>query len=546
MIGASISFGIMIMMLANAFSNGISDNILNKMVIYMTGHVKVQGIENGRIISPIFRDKEKIKSLILKSDPNIQTIYEDIGSLVRVVGNGKGDYAWVSNTNLDEDFKQLYKPLEGSYELFESIDNPIILSEQKAKNLNISIGDSVNIRATNVNGQTNTGTFILSIITKNKNMFMDYAIFSKTATLKTLLGYKLQESGSFKLLLKNPKTAKTTADSIHQHLSPQKIGIQAKLGNKTIIVVPIGTIPSQNNISTRLGIKLSDVTTTKKRATVLNVPIISNTLDASHSKLTFSQREPNKYGTIPIKDSVKGIYSKTSKNIIFLPSERFFKLFQTTYPNKKINLQKYFTENNFDISILDVIDTEWTLTKRTKDTISFNKKLKTLMKNKKAQPTIDVSSMYETAKEVIQFEQMFNLVVLSVSIILFFIIMIGVLNSLRMTIKERYREIGTLRAIGLKKSQLQWIFLLEMLILVSISSVIGILISFGIMKGISLFEFNTDNALSMILVDNGIYFLPTLSHIIKNLLLVLGFTLITVYFPCRNAAKLSPSEALRR
>ncbi|MBT6119938.1 FtsX-like permease family protein [bacterium] len=546
MIGGSISFGIAIMMLANAFSNGISDNILNKMVIYMTGHVKVQGIENGRIISPIFRDKDRIKSIILESDPNIQSILEDIGSLVRVVGNGKGDYAWITNTNLHPDFKQLYKPLKGSYDLFESIKNPIMLSEKKAETLNISIGDSVNIRTTNVNGQTNTGTFILSIITKNKNMFMDYAIFSKTSTLKTLLGYKNQESGAFKLLLKNPKKAKETADNIHKQLSPGKFGVQAKLGNKNVIVVPIGIIPTQNKLQEFLGINRKDVTITQKHNQLLNVPIMSNSLQTTSSHITFKKIESKTNTDLILKNAVKSAYSNIPKNLIFVPSRLFFKTFQTNYPENRINLTKYFTANNLNTNILKLIDTEWTLTNRTENTISFNKKLKSLMKNKRAQPTLDVSSMYETAKDVIQFEQMFNLVVLSVSIILFFIIMIGVLNSLRMTIQERYREIGTLRAIGLKKIHLQWIFLLEMLILATVSSLIGIVISFGVMKGLSLLKFTTDNALNMILVDNSIYFLPTLSHIIKNLLLVLGFTLITVYFPCRNAAKLSPSEALRR
>ena len=39
LLGSGIAFGMCLLVLANAFSHGISDILLNKMIVYMTGHM---------------------------------------------------------------------------------------------------------------------------------------------------------------------------------------------------------------------------------------------------------------------------------------------------------------------------------------------------------------------------------------------------------------------------------------------------------------------------------------------------------------------------
>ena len=56
LLGIAIAFGVMVLTVANAFSQGISDNLLNRVVIYMTGHIRVNVMENGRYMTPIVRN----------------------------------------------------------------------------------------------------------------------------------------------------------------------------------------------------------------------------------------------------------------------------------------------------------------------------------------------------------------------------------------------------------------------------------------------------------------------------------------------------------
>ena len=65
------------------------------------------------------------------------------------------------------------------------------------------------------------------------------------------------------------------------------------------------------------------------------------------------------------------------------------------------------------------------------------------------------------ASEVLKLEQVLNLITIIAVLILFFIILIGVVNTLRMTIRERTREIGTIRAIGMQKKDVRNVFILE-------------------------------------------------------------------------------------
>ena len=50
-------------------------------------------------------------------------------------------------------------------------------------------------------------------------------------------------------------------------------------------------------------------------------------------------------------------------------------------------------------------------------------------------------------------------------VILIAIVVIGIMNTMWIAIRERTREIGTLRAIGMQRREVLWMFLLESLML---------------------------------------------------------------------------------
>jgi len=189
---------------------------------------------------------------------------------------------------------------------------------------------------------------------------------------------------------------------------------------------------------------------------------------------------------------------------------------------------------------------EWDRMDRTYTTQDYQKKMKTIMKTPRLQPIVDVATMYEIASQFVQMEEALNIIALIAASILLFIIMVGVLNSLRMTIRERTQEIGTMRAIGMRQGGILWVFMVEALVLAILSWGAGIILAFAAIKGLKGIQFSPENPLNMLMVDRRLHFIPTWFHAIEILTLLLGFMIATVYFPARQAAKLKPAQALRQ
>jgi putative ABC transport system permease protein len=159
-----------------------------------------------------------------------------------------------------------------------------------------------------------------------------------------------------------------------------------------------------------------------------------------------------------------------------------------------------------------------------------------------------VGSMYETASMVLNLEYALNLITFICVMLLFFIILIGVVNTLRMTIRERTREIGTVRAIGMQRVDVRNSFLIETGMLALISAAVGTMVAFAAMWGLSQITFKTGdnpNPLSMLLVDGHLFFAPTAGAIVFFVILIVGIAVVTAYFPARRAARLSAADALR-
>ncbi|MBU0995862.1 MAG: FtsX-like permease family protein [Proteobacteria bacterium] len=167
------------------------------------------------------------------------------------------------------------------------------------------------------------------------------------------------------------------------------------------------------------------------------------------------------------------------------------------------------------------------------------------MSKKKDISALDIRTMHETASNIIKLEKVLNLITFLAVIILFFIILIGVVNTLRMTIKERTREIGTIRAIGMRRSDVRNLIITETFLLALFSTITGTVLSFAIMELSQAWEIHASSFMNILLVDHRLYFLPSALSILFNMSLILLITVITAYFPSKNAANKTVADALR-
>jgi putative ABC transport system permease protein len=149
-----------------------------------------------------------------------------------------------------------------------------------------------------------------------------------------------------------------------------------------------------------------------------------------------------------------------------------FQLFESTVEalnDKLIVVPLTFAQSLYDTSSVDRLtvllrDTEQTESMRTALTDAFTHKGLDV----EIRTWDELSLLYNKVKE------MFDIIFLFIFVIVFIIAMMSVINTISMAVMERTREIGTLRALGVKRNGIVRLFALESAMLGMLGSLLGI------------------------------------------------------------------------
>ncbi|OJF76434.1 MAG: hypothetical protein BKP49_06970 [Treponema sp. CETP13] len=133
---------------------------------------------------------------------------------------------------------------------------------------------------------------------------------------------------------------------------------------------------------------------------------------------------------------------------------------------------------------------------------------------------------------------------LGVLLAIMLIVMIGISNTFRMVLYERIREVGTMRAVGMRKKDAKSLFRWEAVLLSIMGALTGLILGIVVMEIVGFFPVN-DPRLSFF-IKNGYWTwkLSAFSLIWKFIVMIL-LTLLAVNGTAKSAAKLNPAEALR-
>ena len=136
--------------------------------------------------------------------------------------------------------------------------------------------------------------------------------------------------------------------------------------------------------------------------------------------------------------------------------------------------------------------------------------------------------------------------ILSFMIRLFFVIVAGsvITNSILMTIFERTREYGTLRAIGLKKRQLEAMILTEGLVLGGLGATTGLVIGIPLVLVLSALGLDLGSATEAVGFGSKIYAALDFWDVLFNFLFGTLIAVFASLYAARVSGKLTVSEAL--
>lgn len=139
---------------------------------------------------------------------------------------------------------------------------------------------------------------------------------------------------------------------------------------------------------------------------------------------------------------------------------------------------------------------------------------------------LDAGSRLQAAKDS---ERTMTLMLLSVAVVVLIVGGIGIMNVLFVSVKERTKEIGILKAIGTRKKDILLIFLLEAIIISAAGGIIGILGSMFIIPIMNYFDIRA---------------MPSFFGYALAFAFSVGIGTFFGYYPAAKAAALKPIDAL--
>lgn len=116
-------------------------------------------------------------------------------------------------------------------------------------------------------------------------------------------------------------------------------------------------------------------------------------------------------------------------------------------------------------------------------------------------------------------------------------IVIAIASVLAITVLQKSRQIGILKAMGIKDRQASLVFLYEGLLLGAGGAAAGILLGIGLLTGFSLSTAGEEEPLIRIVLDYG--------FIALSALIAVGSSILAALIPARRSSRLSPIDVIR-
>jgi len=564
LLGAAIAIGTLVLVLANSFSHGISRTLINDVVSYVAGHTSVGYAHRGQLMSQVMRGgagwREKIEQI-----PGVKKVTPTMGTMGRGIGNGKSDNVFVVAIDMHAKFTAEdsiktttnFPMVEGEWKKLtdSTIENPLIISTEKAKFLNVKKGDILRVRLQDFDGHFQAVRLTVVGIFRPSNIFMESAIFIELRDMSRIMGLRAEDSPYLQVTLYNPeKDAVNVADSIWRMMAPPLAYMQgtASLNGKSVSTLVSGFHADSTSLlflKPQLTNFVGDSSTAYSRKTILLPSAIADSL---HAKLgdtvhfRYALRFPHGDSIHEFKRVVGGIFATPAtlpQSLALMHEHSFYDEFYDELP-----LQPKAPALVLDSGSawFKELTTEWSRLDRPHSTDDFTKQRREISQGKYKGTAVTISTMYESASAVLKLESALQVITLSAVLVIFFITLIGVINTLRMTVRERTREIGTMRAIGMQQSDIRQVFLMETGLLAFFSAIAGTLLAFASMFGLSRLTIPTaSNPLGIILSNGHLVFAPTVFSVISFIVLIVLIAIATAWFPASRAAKLPAATAMR-
>jgi len=134
----------------------------------------------------------------------------------------------------------------------------------------------------------------------------------------------------------------------------------------------------------------------------------------------------------------------------------------------------------------------------------------------------------------------------ALTVVMVAIIAVGIMNAMWQSVRERTREVGTMRALGMQRNQVRTLFQLEAGLLGLFSTLVGALLGTAIAVGVDLAHVSiTNTAVQAILLADTLHISVSPAAFASAVAALTLFTSAAALWPALRAAGLTPVKALQ-
>lgn len=128
--------------------------------------------------------------------------------------------------------------------------------------------------------------------------------------------------------------------------------------------------------------------------------------------------------------------------------------------------------------------------------------------------------------------------------VLLVIIGVGIMNTLWIAIRERTREIGTLRAIGMQRTRVVVMFLFEAMTLGALGTLAGALVGLAVCLGVDSAHVGVPEAVAMFIMSDRLHLVVNAGSVVGAMVFITTCTTLISLIPSFLAARLKPVTAM--
>lgn len=156
---------------------------------------------------------------------------------------------------------------------------------------------------------------------------------------------------------------------------------------------------------------------------------------------------------------------------------------------------------------------------------------------------LPLSSRLDQINDLIEAVRLVNLLL---TVVFLVVVSIGVYNTYQMIVLERIKEIGTMRALGLQRPGVVFLFLSESVMLALVGAGLGLVLGTLALWGLGQVDFSGNLLAEMFLVKGHLAWVWPLDHVALVVAVMVMTSLVGAVIPASKAAWERPVDALRQ